>query len=143
MAAATARLAAVALTRLAAGLTCLARLIAAAVAVTRLAAGLTCPARLAAAACFRLAAAAGPAPALAFPSAAVAVTAANVTLVFRRRAVLALSHRGSTRMVACFALAIGVVRCQSRRRASKHEEKSGHEDERVDGQAPREHGSTG
>jgi len=90
-----------------------------------------------------LAAAAGPAPALAFPSAAVAVTAANVTLVFRRRPALALSHRGSTRMVACFALAIGVVRCQSRRRASKHEEKSGHEDERVDGQAPREHGSTG
>jgi len=46
-------------------------------------------------------------------------------------------------MIACFALAVRVVRCQSRRRASKHEEKSGHKDERVDGQAPRERGSTG
>ena len=87
-------------------------------------------------------AAASPALALALPLLAVAVPADGL-LVVRRLAVLALSDRGSTRVIACFALAVTVVRCQSRRRTSKHEKKSGHKDESVDRQAPCEHGSTG
>ncbi len=46
-------------------------------------------------------------------------------------------------MVACLALAMGVVRGQSRRRASEHEEKSSRKDERVQDQASRERGATG
>src|SRR5207302_6783057 len=79
---------------------------------------------------------------LASSIAARPATAANVLLTLRRWAVLAVSHCGSTRVILCFALTVGVVRGQSRRRASQHEEKSGHQDECVDDQAPRERGST-
>ena len=93
------------------------------------AAGRPAPARVAAAS-IRMAAAASPALALAFPFLAVAVPADGL-LVMRRLAVLALSDRGSTRVIACFALALTVVSRQSRRRASKHEKESGHQDESV------------
>ena len=46
-------------------------------------------------------------------------------------------------MIACFALAVRVVRCQSRRRASKHEKESGHKDESVYRQPSCKHGATG
>jgi hypothetical protein len=65
-------------------------------------------------------------------------TAADLLLVLRRGAVLAMSHSRSTRVIACFALAVSTVGSQSRRRASQHEKKSGDQDEKVDGQTPSE-----
>jgi hypothetical protein len=70
-----------------------------------------------------------PALTLAFSSLTAVAVPADLLLVVRRLAVVALSNRGGTRMVLCLALAVTVVSRQCRRRASEHEKECGHENE--------------
>ena len=78
--------------------------------------------RAAAAATARVTAAAVAAGATAVATlTAAAATAAYLVVVSRRGAVLAMTHRGSTRVILCLTLAVSGVGRQSRRRASQHE----------------------
>jgi len=55
-----------------------------------------------------------PALSLAFASLAAVAVPADLLLLRRRVAVVALSNRGGTRVIVCLALAVRMIRCQSR-----------------------------